>query len=312
MLKRLWIVVTLKSERAMNYPKSFLLLSASLCISACSSGIPIESLVATSGTSDKRLSALETQLAAIQEKLKGTPSVTPSSGTLSKGTTDGLNTAGTVAVKDLQVQPTLLSLVPTEESKLDLVLLIFSDDTTAVVKNYDMLSLSSLNESVVNIDKNGKIVGLSAGSTLLQIKMGNVTKAIPVTVSANKSIATTTPTSGETANPSPTPTPTPTPTPAATATPDPAYLSMSVTPETTELVVGEKKFVEVYLNPASEDAFAAKLSNLKAATWKSADTTIATVSEEGEMTGNAVGTTSITVTYKGHSKTYTVTVKASL
>lgn len=296
----------------MNYPKSLLLLSTALCISACSGGAPLESLVATAGTSEKRLSSLETQLAAIQEKLKGTPSISPSSGTLSKGTSDGLSTAGTVAVKDLQVQPTLLSLIPTEESKLDLVLLIFNDDTTAVVKNYDMLSLSSLDESVVTIDKSGKILGLGAGSTLLQVKLGNVTKAIPVTVSANKPTVVATPSPGTTAIPTPTPTPTATPTPAATATPDPAYLSMSVTPETTELVVGEKKTVEVYLNPASEDSFAAKLSNLKAATWKSADTNIVTVSEEGQMTGNAVGSTTITVTYKGHSKTYTVTVKASL
>lgn len=88
-----------------------------------------------------------------------------------------------------------------------------------------------------------------------------------------------------------------------TQTGDVAADSVSVTPATTSIAVGAKKQLTATVLPAS--------TTNKAVTYTSSDTTIATVTTAGLVTGVAAGSATITVTtVNGKTATTSVTVTA--
>ena len=88
-----------------------------------------------------------------------------------------------------------------------------------------------------------------------------------------------------TVQPSPTPTPTPTPTPPAAGSAETEDLDLSAT--YLELMPGETLRLMAYVRPAAAD---------QSVTWKSLDTSVATVDQNGRVTAVADGQTDIVVT----------------
>lgn len=244
---------------------------------------------------DKRLTSLEQQIAKLSQQ------VGANSGS---GTAAASPSIDPASVKEFTVQPSTVEVQVGAEATPEQVSLTMNDNQTSTLKTFNLFSYSVLDPAVATVDSNGTIKGLKEGATVVSMKIGSVTKSFGVLVKA--------------ASASPSPTPSPTDTPSASPTPsasssadDPnGAQSISLYPESFSLTVGESKLIQTLLITLNSGV-QGTLDNHSLASFTSSDTSVATVDAAGGIYAKAVGSATITVTYKGASKTVPVTVTAT-
>lgn len=256
-------------------------------------------------STEERLSKLEAAVAKLGTTT-GTTDASRSS-TLASGASASPVSSEANPVKDIKISPETVRVKVGQTGSMDLVLLVMANDQTSVVKNFSLFTLSSSDSSIASIDSSGQIKGVKEGVAIITLKLGTLSKTVGVIVEAASASPSPTPTPAATA------TPTPTPTPSATATPntDPLGVkSIGVDPETYSIKLNATAFISgilVTLNDGTQGL----LNNRSNVTFKSADESIASVDASGVILALGLGTTNITVTYKGVSKTFPVTVVAA-
>jgi hypothetical protein len=257
------------------------------------------------GTDAEQLALLQKQ---IQDLTKSSASPTPAAGSIPS--------TATTMVKAMQAQPSVITLAAGQQKSIETVILVLENNSVSVLNKFDLLEISSGDPSVATVSKEGVITALKDGVTPISLKLGNINQTLVVTVSATAPTATATPTPTATATPVPAATATPTPEPTATATPASPYKELGVDQATYTLKALESKLVTltITLNEIDPDTGLNKsgfLSDQTKATWTSSNTAVASISASGLISANSVGTTTMTVTYQGLTKTFTVTVTAS-
>ena len=132
----------------------------------------------------------------------------------------------------------------------------------------------SHNTNIAKVDSKGNVTGVGTGSTKISAYTtdGNVTASMNVTVKSNSS-------SGDSTNPS---------TPSNVKVTD-----LIVAPTSVDLYVGES--ISVYASVLPSNA------TNKSLNWSSSNTSVATVSSSGVITGKKYGTTTIKVTSASNS-----------
>ncbi len=129
---------------------------------------------------------------------------------------------------------------------------------------------SSGNTTVATVSSGGKITAKNAGSTTITVKYGGFTKYVSVYVY------------------------------------EPVYLtSISVSPASVDIQRGDTK--QLAVTAIFSDGTSETVTS--SASYSSSNTTVATVSTGGLVTGKAIGTATITVTYSGKTATVTVNVR---
>ena len=176
----------------------------------------------------------------------------------------------------VEPQSTTVHVTSVSLNKATLSLVKGSSETlTATVspENADNKSVSwkSSATDIATVDNNGKVTAVKAGSATVTVTTadGNKTAACSVTVT-EASVA---------------------------------VLSVSISPETAELEVGETLTLTTEVLPDN--------ATDKTVTWTTDNESVATVSESGVVTGKVEGTVTITATAGGKSFSCTVTVKPS-
>jgi len=256
------------------------------------------------------------QLAQLQEQLKALQgSASPSSPSASS-TPTAITSADTIKVKTLLAQPSVLTLAPGQNKQLETVVLVQEDNSVAVLKKLELLEMSSGDSSIATISKEGVVTALKEGITPLTLKLGGITQTLIVTVSGSAPTPTAAPTAAPIATPTPVPTATPTPVPTATPTPASPYKELGVDKAVYDLKTLETASVTltIILNEIDPDTGTNKsgfLTDKTKATWTSSNTAIASISATGIISANSVGTATMTVSYGGLTKTFTVNVTAS-
>jgi len=267
-----------------------------LCLSACGPEIPLADNLPTASDSE-RIARLEQQIEAL------TATSAPVAEAQAAAASAALSPpSGSLAVTGLQVQPASLSLETDQTEMLELVLLLLEDNSSAVMKDFQRLEFSSNNAAVATINAQGEIQAVGTGSTQLRVALGNLSRTVPVTVSA--------PTPAADIDDSELTEDTPEPTPSAASN---LIEITNVDPQPFEVNVGANKQVNsvlLTLNTAEGESLGL-LTNLSAADWSSSDESIARISTSGVVTGVAEGTATMTVEYQGLSRNFTVTVKAA-
>ena len=161
----------------------------------------------------------------------------------------------------------------------------------------DKLSWTIDNPDVIAISPHGTsctLTALSSGIAQLYVTTGMINGQEFIAV---RDVVVLT---GENPNPTPTPAPTPTPTPTPSPTPTPTPTPNDDTTPTDvdlsatylELVDGEQVRLIAYVRPNSAD---------QQVTWASQDTSVASVDQNGRVTGRQNGTTRITATSRDGS-----------
>lgn len=258
-------------------------------LSACSSPTPNSS---TSTATETRLTSLEQQIAQLNTRLSASASPSAAANSTSTPNSDP------EAIKELRVDPDPISVSVGSSTKLSLVLLVQNNDQTSVAKNFNLFGISSSDTSIATVSADGNVTGVRAGSTQITLRLGNVSKSVTVNVTAAA------------ATPAPTPTPTPEPTPSPTPTPSNEIKAISLSPSTYTIVVNNSVPVATIVVTLQDDNTGI-LNNREAVTWSSSNTSIATINQSGVITARAVGSATITATYKGVSTSVPVTVTAS-
>ena len=158
------------------------------------------------------------------------------------------------------------------------------------------LKWESSNESIATVDENGIVKGVKAGTVTIKVTTENgktATKNITVkevTTSQNNNNNSKPNTSGGNTGGN---------TPSKPSEVLPSSVSISG-----ENVVYVGNTIQLTATVLPNNATS------KSVTWKSNDTSIASVDQTGRVTGNAAGSTTITVTTKnGKTATYQITVK---
>lgn len=146
-----------------------------------------------------------------------------------------------------------------------------SDDNVTSSASY-----TDYDSTVINVDNNGKVTAVGAGSTTITVAYGEKSVSVPVTITDE----TTTPV-------------------------DPELTSISVSPESLALQVG--KDGQLTVTAAYSDN--SKKEVTSDADYSVGDSGIATVSDTGKVTAVGVGETTVVVSYEG--KTYEVSVKVT-
>lgn len=259
-------------------------------------------------STDERLTRLEAAIA----KLGTTTGITDASrsNTLSTGASASPSSSSTEAnpVKDVKISPETVRVKVGQTGSMDLVLLVMANDQTSVVKNFSLFTLSSSDSSIASIDSSGQIKGLKEGVAIITVKLGTVSKTVGVIVEAASASASPSPSPSPSAAATASPSPTPTPSPSASATTDPLGVkAVSVDPESYSIKVNATAFVNSILVELN-DGTQGLLNSRDKVTFKSNDTSIASIDASGVIVAVAIGSTTITVTYKGVSKTFPVTV----
>ncbi len=240
---------------------------------------------------------LENRITKLEKDIQ---TASPEASPTAKSTSD----SDTNSAISLQVDPNRLDLQLDQESQIKLAILTDENGKTTVITNTSLLSFSSSDSDLVTVSATGKIKALKSGAAAIQVKLGDAQTNIPVIVSAVAATPTPTPSPTATASPEPTPTP--------TATPETGIKSIALDPETMELTLNQSTAfasVVILLNPDDQQGF---LTNLSNAEWSSSNESIVTVNTSGVVTGKAIGTATITVTYKGFTDTSVVTVKENI
>ncbi len=269
----------------------------SLITTACGPTAP-----APTATDSQQIALLQEQIKALT---KSSASPSPSSGSSSVAAVSG---DAAIPVKTMQAQPAVITVAPGQEKPIELVVLVLENNSVSVLKKFDLLEITASDSSVASVSKEGVVKGLKEGVTPVNLKLGNITQTLVVTVSGTAATATPTPAPSSTPAPAATATPVPTPTP--TATPDlSAYKSLGVDKENYPLKTFETAQVFLTVTLQSDDV--ALVNDRTKAEWTSSNTSIASISGSGLISANSVGTATMTVKFGGLTKTFTVTVTAS-
>jgi len=145
------------------------------------------------------------------------------------------------------------------------------DPTTATNQN---VTWKSSNTAVATVDSNGKVVGVSAGTAVINVTTIDGSKTASCTVTVSNPIKVT---------------------------------SVKLNKTATNVVVGANETLSAIIT-----ATLAPTNNISIkVTWKSSNTAVATVDSSGNMVGIKAGTAVITVTTVDGSKTATCAVKVS-
>lgn len=242
-------------------------------------------------TSQNGLTAIEERLSNIEARLEANASDEP--------------TVAGETVKSMAVQPPAFALNAGSQQKIELITLSTDAGETSVLTGFNVLEFSIEDPEIAAVSKSGEITALKPGTTILEIRLGSMTKSLPVVVTG----AAATPTPASTPAPSATPTPAATATPTATPLPSNNIKSVSISPDTMDLEINETEVISkifVTLNDADETIGA--LNSVELAELTSSNTAVAKVSANGVVTGVSEGTTTIVATYKGIRGTLRVTV----
>ena len=234
--------------------------------------------VAPENATNKELSwkSLTTSVATVDAE-GNVKAVKPGTAKIRVSTTDGskLNAECEVTVTKAKVAVTGVSL----DNTLLLISVGESRKLSATVKpsgaTNKEVSWTSNNESVATVDSNGNVKGLKEGSATITVttKDGSKTATCKVTVSK----------------------------PASTI----SVTGVSLNKTSLSLTVGGSQSLSATVSPSN--------ASDKSVSWKSSDTSVATVDGSGNVKAVKAGTATITVTTKDGSKTATckVTVKSS-
>ncbi len=240
-------------------------------------------------TSQNGLTAIEERLSNIEARLEANASDEP--------------TVAGETVKSMAVQPPAFALNAGSQQKIELITLSTDNGETSVLTGFNVLEFSIEDPEIAAVSKSGEITALKPGTTILEIRLGSMTKSLPVVVTG----AAATPTPAST--PVPAATPTPTATPTATPLPSNNIKAVSISPDTMDLEINETEVISkifVTLNDADETIGA--LNSVELAELTSSNTAVAKVSANGVVTGVSEGSTTIVATYKGIRGTLRVTV----
>lgn len=267
---------------------------------------------------EERLKNLEAEIVKLGQRV-GTTGSTPAASPSASATANSSNGLSATlpassaspastdpsTVKEIRVVPDTIKVAVGGSAKID-GLLIMGNDQPSVVSNFNLLSPALSDATVASIDSSGKVTGLKAGNAVLTLKVGAITKTVIILVEAG------------TASPSPTPSPSASATASASATPSPTptpgsdVKSISVDPVSYNLKVNAVASVTTILVTKQDDTQGFLNADARTnVTYSSSNTSIAAVDSSGVITGKAVGTATITITYKGVSTTAPVTVTAN-
>ena len=234
--------------------------------------------VAPKNATNKELSwkSLTTSVATVDAE-GNVKAVKPGTAKIRVSTTDGskLNAECEVTVTKAKVAVTGVSL----DNTLLLISVGESRKLSATVKpsgaTNKEVSWTSNNESVATVDSNGNVKGLKEGSATITVTTKDGSKTATCKVTVSKPVSTI------------------------------AVTGVSLNKTSLSLTVGESQSLSATVSPSN--------ASDKSVSWKSSDTSVATVDGSGNVKAVKAGTATITVTTKDGSKTATckVTVKSS-
>ena len=234
--------------------------------------------VAPENATNKELSwkSLTTSVATVDAE-GNVKAVKPGTAKIRVSTTDGskLNAECEVTVTKAKVAVTGVSL----DNTLLLISVGESRKLSATVKpsgaTNKEVSWASSNESVATVDSNGNVKGLKEGSATITVTTKDGSKTATCKVTVSKPVSTI------------------------------AVTGVSLNKTSLSLTVGESQSLSATVSPSN--------ASDKSVSWKSSDTSVATVDGSGNVKAVKAGTATITVTTKDGSKTATckVTVKSS-
>ena len=234
--------------------------------------------VAPENATNKELSwkSLTTSVATVDAE-GNVKAVKPGTAKIRVSTTDGskLNAECEVTVTKAKVAVTGVSL----DNTLLLISVGESRKLSATVKpsgaTNKEVSWASSNESVATVDSNGNVKGLKEGSATITVTTKDGSKTATCKVTVSKPVSTI------------------------------AVTGVSLNKTSLSLTVGESQSLSATVSPSN--------ASDKSVSWKSSDTSVATVDGSGNVKAVKAGTAKVTVTTKDGSKTATcnVTVKSS-
>ena len=234
--------------------------------------------VAPENATNKELSwkSLTTSVATVDAE-GNVKAVKPGTAKIRVSTTDGskLNAECEVTVTKAKVAVTGVSL----DNTLLLISVGESRKLSATVKpsgaTNKEVSWTSNNESVATVDSNGNVKGLKEGSATITVTTKDGSKTATCKVTVSKPVSTI------------------------------AVTGVSLNKTSLSLTVGESQSLSATVSPSN--------ASDKSVSWKSSDTSVATVDGSGNVKAVKAGTAKVTVTTKDGSKTATcnVTVKSS-
>lgn len=264
-----------------------LLLALSLSSSLMVACGPEETAPSQSG-----LAAIEERLGRIESQLESPSGAASVSGS---------------AVTAVAVQPPAFALAVGATQKIELITLTTESEDTSVITGFNVVDFAMEDDSIATVNAKGEITGVAAGTTILEVELGAAKKSLPVVVTGSAPSPTPNPAATATPAPAATATPAPTPTPESTALPSTNIKAVSISPDTMELEPGETGLIAKIFVTLADDNIGS-LNDIELAEFRSANTSIATISDNGVVTAVNEGTTTITATYKGIEGTLTVTV----
>ena len=234
--------------------------------------------VAPENATNKELSwkSLTTSVATVDAE-GNVKAVKPGTAKIRVSTTDGskLNAECEVTVTKAKVAVTGVSL----DNTLLLISVGESRKLSATVKpsgaTNKEVSWASSNESVATVDSNGNVKGLKEGSATITVTTKDGSKTATCKVTVSKPVSTI------------------------------AVTGVSLNKTSLSLTVGESQSLSATVSPSN--------ASDKSVSWKSSNTSVATVDGSGNVKAVKAGTATITVTTKDGSKTATcnVTVTAA-
>ena len=234
--------------------------------------------VAPENATNKELSwkSLTTSVATVDAE-GNVKAVKPGTAKIRVSTTDGskLNAECEVTVTKAKVAVTGVSL----DNTLLLISVGESRKLSATVKpsgaTNKEVSWTSNNESVATVDSNGNVKGLKEGSATITVTTKDGSKTATCKVTVSKPVSTI------------------------------AVTGVSLNKTSLSLTVGESQSLSATVSPSN--------ASDKSVSWKSSNTSVATVDGSGNVKAVKAGTAKVTVTTKDGSKTATcnVTVKSS-
>lgn len=234
--------------------------------------------VAPENATNKELSwkSLTTSVATVDAE-GNVKAVKPGTAKIRVSTTDGskLNAECEVTVTKAKVAVTGVSL----DNTLLLISVGESRKLSATVKpsgaTNKEVSWASSNESVATVDSNGNVKGLKEGSATITVTTKDGSKTATCKVTVSKPVSTI------------------------------AVTGVSLNKTSLSLTVGESQSLSATVSPSN--------ASDKSVSWKSSNTSVATVDGSGNVKAVKAGTAKVTVTTKDGSKTATcnVTVKSS-
>ncbi len=232
--------------------------------------------VAPENATNKELSwkSLSTSVATVDAE-GNVKAVKPGTAKIRVSTTDGskLNAECEVTVTKAKVAVTGVSL----DNTLLLISVGESRKLSATVKpsgaTNKEVSWASSNESVATVDSNGNVKGLKEGSATITVTTKDGSKTATCKVTVSKPVSTI------------------------------AVTGVSLNKTSLSLTVGESQSLSATVSPSN--------ASDKSVSWKSSDTSVATVDGSGNVKAVKAGTATITVTTKDGSKTATCKVTVS-